>query len=173
MLVGGILEFVLGNTFPFIVFASFGAFWLTYGATVTPYFNASGAYMPATSTATATAKNPTFEATYAYFLLYMGLLCLVYLICALRTNMVFVGIFLFLVLSFTTLAGAFWQTANGDAVLALRLQKTSGAMAFITSLLGWYLLFVQMLAAVDFPVLLPVGDLSRFIKGASERVKKD
>jgi hypothetical protein len=38
-------------------------------------------------------------------------------------------------------------------------------------LLGWYLVLVQLLASVDFPLNLPVGDLSRFIKGASERLK--
>ncbi|RDW65089.1 hypothetical protein BP6252_10740 [Coleophoma cylindrospora] len=44
MLVGGILEFFLGNTFPFVVFGSFGAFWLSYGGTLQPFFNAAGAY---------------------------------------------------------------------------------------------------------------------------------
>lgn len=31
MIIGGVLEFVLGNTFPSVVFTTFGAFWLTYG----------------------------------------------------------------------------------------------------------------------------------------------
>lgn len=31
MLVGGVLEFILGNTFPSVVFTTFGAFWLAYG----------------------------------------------------------------------------------------------------------------------------------------------
>lgn len=30
----------------------------------------------------------------------------------------------------------------------------------------------QLLISVDFPIVLPVGDLSRFVRGASER-KKD
>lgn len=33
----------------------------------------------------------------------------------------------------------------------------------------WYLLAVQLLEAVDFPLTLPVGDLSKIIKGKSER----
>jgi hypothetical protein len=33
---------------------------------------------------------------------------------------------------------------------------------------GWYLFLVQMLVSVDFPYTLPVGDLSRRIKGRSE-----
>ena len=34
----------------------------------------------------------------------------------------------------------------------------------------WYLLAVQLLEAVDFPINLPVGDLSKRFKGKSERV---
>lgn len=34
------MEFFLGNTFPSIVFTTFGAFWLSYGGTLQPYFNA-------------------------------------------------------------------------------------------------------------------------------------
>ncbi|KAI4144818.1 MAG: hypothetical protein LQ341_002551 [Variospora aurantia] len=49
MTLGGILEFVLGNTFAFVVFCSYGGFWLTLGSTLTPSFNAYGAY----------AKDPT------------------------------------------------------------------------------------------------------------------
>lgn len=30
MVIGGVLEFFLGNTFPFVVFCMFGAFWLSY-----------------------------------------------------------------------------------------------------------------------------------------------
>ena len=30
------LQWILGNTFPFVVFTSFGAFWLGYGATTFP-----------------------------------------------------------------------------------------------------------------------------------------
>jgi hypothetical protein len=33
---------------------------------------------------------------------------------------------------------------------------------------GWYIIAAQLLAAVDFPIQLPVGDLSTIIKGASE-----
>jgi len=33
----------------------------------------------------------------------------------------------------------------------------------------WYLLLVQLLESVDFPITLPVGDLSGWIKGKSEK----
>jgi len=91
MILGSFLEFILGNTFPFVVFGSFGAFWLTFAATLTPFYNASIAYEP--SNPAASAANPTFCATFAYFQLYMGVLCFVYMICALRTNIIFFMIF--------------------------------------------------------------------------------
>lgn len=36
---------------------------------------------------------------------------------------------------------------------------------------GWYLLFSQLLMSVDFPLSLPVGDLSEKVRGASTRKK--
>jgi len=99
----------------------------------------------------------------------MGLLCFIYLLCSVRTNLCFFGIFLFLVPTFGQLAGSYWQLAQGNASLSLTLQKGAGGTAFVTCLFGWYIFFVQMLAALDFPWNLPVGDLSGFIRGASER----
>lgn len=162
MTVGALLEFVLGNTFPFVVFGSFGAFWLTFAATLTPYFNAAAAYTP--TDPTAGTADPVFMSTFAFFQVYMGVLCFVYMIVSLRTNIIFFLIFLLLVPSFACLSLFFFSHgANTTAALA------AGAMTFVICLLGWYLFFVQLLAAVDFPLNLPVGDLSRFIKGASEK----
>ena len=167
MVLASILEFILGNTFPFVVFGSFGAFWLTYGATLTPYFNAQEAYANPPPGGPA----PSFAGSFGFFQLYMGVLCLVYLVCALRTNLVFVGIFATLVPAFGCLTGSFWQLEAGNAASALSLQHAAGGLTFVTCLLGWYLFFIQCLAAVDFPLNLPVGDLSVYIKGASEKAK--
>ena len=53
MTLGGFLEFILGNTFPFVVFISFGAFWLTFAATLQPFYFAYGLYAPTGSTSEA------------------------------------------------------------------------------------------------------------------------
>jgi hypothetical protein len=37
---------------------------------------------------------------------------------------------------------------------------------------GWWIFFAIMLAALDFPFSIPVGDLSTLIKGASTRMKE-
>jgi len=164
MLLGSILEWVLGNTFPSVVFASFSAFWFTFGSTLVPSFNAAGAYGGST--------DPGFAASFAFFLVFMGLLCFIYLIASLRTNIFFVTIFFTLVCAFGCLAGTYWHLAKGDASAASKLQTAGGAFTFVTCMSGWYLFFVQILASVDFPVNLPVGDLSSIIKGGADKVKK-
>lgn len=113
----------------------------------------------------------------------MGLLCLVYFICSLRTNVVFALIFITLVIAFGCLAGAYWHLAlaygagaspayaASQAHTASRLLVAAGAVTFVTDMCGWWIFFAIMLAALDFPFQIPVGDLSGLIKGASERRK--
>jgi succinate-acetate transporter protein len=180
MIVGGFLEFILGNTFPFVVFSSFGAFWLTFAATLQPFYFAYGSYAPTGAPESAGMNTVGFTASFAFFLVFMGVLCFIYLICSLRTNVVFVVIFFTLVIAFGLLAGAYWQIANGlgdTPVLAQklalfnRLNKAAGAFTFVTCMAGWWIFFAIMLAVLDFPIQIPVGDLSTMIKGFSEKQK--
>jgi succinate-acetate transporter protein len=186
MIIGGFLEFVLGNTFPFVVFTSFGAFWLTFAATLQPFYYAYGSYAPPGGAEAEGLATQGFTASFAFFLIFMGLLCFIYLICSLRTNVVFVVIFFTLVMAFGILAGAYWQNANAIAkmtsdpayasskvALAGRLQIAAGACLFVTSMAGWWIFFAIMLAALDFPFQIPVGDLSTMITGYSKRVKME
>lgn len=134
------------------------------------------------------------------------MLCLVFLVCALRTNVVFVIIFFTLVLVFGFLTAAYWLLASdytGNAVMAGKLVQASisnpnclltrkqlesgttrfvtnfdlkyqaaGAVAFVTCMCGWWIFVAIMLAVMDFPFAIPVGDLSRVIKGASEKTRQ-
>jgi hypothetical protein len=50
-------QWIIGNTFPFVVFGSFGAFWLTFGFTMMPAYNATAAY-------TEGAESPGFNASF-------------------------------------------------------------------------------------------------------------
>jgi hypothetical protein len=61
----------------------------------------------------------------AFFLLFMGVLSLLYLVCALRTNITFVAIFFGLFMTFVLLAGSYWQFALGHGDIALKLQIVS------------------------------------------------
>ena len=86
----------------------------------------------------------------------MGVLCLIYMILALRTNAVFVMIFFTLVFAFCFLAAAHWQMANGaTSDLPKRLIVAGGAFAFVTCMCGWWIFFAIMLASLDFPFQLP------------------
>lgn len=78
-----------------------------------------------------------------------------FVVLALRTNIAFVIIFLTLIVALFCLAGAYWQTSNGNVALAGRLQKTAGAFTFITSASGCWIFVAIMLAAMDFPFQLP------------------
>ncbi|KAL1859317.1 hypothetical protein Plec18167_006729 [Paecilomyces lecythidis] len=166
MIISGVMEWILGNTFTLVVLASFGGFWLSLATTLVPSYGAAAAFEPKDPT------NPGFNSSFAFYYVFFGLLCFVYLICSLRTNFVFMVIFLTLSLGFLLLAGANFQLAEGNVALAGRVQIASGAVFFVSQLFGWYLMTAQLLISVDFPVVLPVGDLSRFVRGASER-KKD
>lgn len=81
MILGAIGEWIIGNTFPFVVFGTFGAFWLTFGSTLQPLYNAYGAYVTDPTVAAtsmgqpgnpAGLKTPAFNASFAFFLLFMG-----------------------------------------------------------------------------------------------------
>ena len=67
MSLGGILEFFLGNTFSFVVFCSFGGFWFTLGATLTPAFNAYGEYATDPSNIATGLTSRSFHASFGTY----------------------------------------------------------------------------------------------------------
>lgn len=85
----------------------------------------------------------------------MAILCLIYLICSVRTNLVFFLIFFTLVPAFGLLAATFFLNALGKLTIAAKTEEAAGAFVFVTCILGWYILMAIMLASVDFPFDLP------------------
>ncbi|KAI9756776.1 MAG: hypothetical protein M4579_003693 [Chaenotheca gracillima] len=167
MFFGGVLEFFLGNTFAFVVFCSFGGFWFSLGATYQPVVNIAG-YATAAPGKDAGLNDPGFQASYAFYMLFMGLLCMIYLICALRTNFCFVLIFFGLFMEFVLEAAEYWQLAQGNVDVGNKLRMVAGGFSFLACVSGWYIFFAQMLEALDYIIVLPVGDLSHLIRGASQ-----
>lgn len=100
----------------------------------------------------------------------MGFLCIVYCICAIRTNLVFVLIFFFLVPAFGCLTAAFFYIALGESTRPMTLIIAAGALVFVVNCLGWWIFAAILFASLDFPIQLPVGDLSHIVKGGSEKV---
>lgn len=167
MFLGGIGEWVLGNTFPAVVFSSFGGFWVAFAMTLMPYTgtisdNGGGSF-------TKGLESQTFNASFAFIQIFMGVLVVIYAVVALRTNVVFLLIFITLIPAFSCLAAYYFYAAQG--ITHTGFLVGGGICAFIVSMLGWYIFFAILLAAVDFPFSLPVGDLSGIIKGASDKAK--
>ncbi|KAL7958135.1 GPR1/FUN34/yaaH family domain-containing protein [Trichoderma compactum] len=130
-LIASVLEFILRNTFPFVVFGSFGAFWVGFGATQTPSFDAQGVFQSGQDN----TDISEFYASYAFGLIFTAVLVARYTICATRLNVVFVCLFFTLTLAFDLLL---WG-------VKYLLHPT---------VLG------PMLDAVNFPLRVPVGDLT-------------
>ena len=95
---GGIGEWIVCNTFSSTVFITFAGFFLTFGATLTPSYNAYGAYgADATDIAHHWTSMREFHSTFAMFLVAMTLLCTIYFVAAIRTNITFLAIFALLI----------------------------------------------------------------------------
>ncbi|KAK0383850.1 hypothetical protein NLU13_9761 [Sarocladium strictum] len=95
-LLGAIGEWILGNTFPATVFFTFSCFWLTLSATISPDFNAIGLYSTTTNPADGLAQ-PQFYSTFSFFLVAMAMVCVVFMVASLRTNIFFFLMFALLV----------------------------------------------------------------------------
>lgn len=169
LVITSILEFILGNTFPCVVFGTIGAFWFAFATTMTPAFNAAAPYSSSTTNTLQGLSSPEFLDTYAFFYLSMAILMIIFLICATRTNAVFVFIFAALTMVFLLLTGAYWRLAVADSLVGNRLVVGAGAFLFIASLLGFYMLIAQLFDSVALPIRIPVGDLS----GLWDRRKKE
>lgn len=68
LLIAGLLEWFLGNTFPSVVFAAYGAFFFSFAGTLTPAFNAFGAYAPAGGEASVGLRTQGFNASFGEIL---------------------------------------------------------------------------------------------------------
>ncbi|KAF7185651.1 Protein alcS [Pseudocercospora fuligena] len=140
-----------------------------WAATLQPYFDTAGAFAPPTGNYQtqnqeyrAGLMEGPFWSSLAFQPLAAGMLSLIFLVGALRVNIVFVLVFFTVSIGFLTLSASFWKMGLGEMVLYERLLEATGGFWFVTSLLGWYLLFVQVMDAVGFAWPLPVGDLSGY-----------
>lgn len=105
---------------------------------------------PQTSLPSPQTETPEFASSFAFYALFMGLLSFIYLICSLRTNLIFVFVFTGASLGFVLAAASFWTTALGMIVGATLLKGAGGAF-FVAAVMGWYLLAAIMFATLDLP----------------------
>ncbi|GAA5961550.1 hypothetical protein JCM8115_006715 [Rhodotorula mucilaginosa] len=152
----GIFEWVLGNTFTSVVFITFGGFWLSFGYLLQPLQNIA-TDLGATSL--------EYNGGIAMYLIWWGVLVLIYLLASLRTNAVFVALFTFLDIAFWLLVAIYLKLAHGSLSHVPALLKAAGAFSFLTTMMGWYLEVVLIFDSVGIPIKLPVGDMSNFLSG--------
>lgn len=55
-----------------------------------------------------------------------------------------------------------------DCSLTIRASQASGGILFAACMFGWYLLAGLVLPSVDFPIPIPLGDLSGVVPGLSD-----
>ncbi len=119
-----------------------GAFWTSLAITLTPSYNATGAYLATAKTvAEEEAGRAEFYSSFgecigvadhvvltglpAYLPLFLGLLTAIFTVCALRTNTIFVFMFFMVTITAELLAGAYWCLADGRVKLGGNLTKVS------------------------------------------------
>ncbi|CAG8893168.1 unnamed protein product [Penicillium egyptiacum] len=169
--IGAIGEWILGNTFSCAVFFTYGAFWLAQGASLMPFFAVGAKYSP-TGDALDGVETTGYHATAGLYYIILALVTLVYLICALRTNVCLVLALFFLVIAYCLYGAVHFYTAVGKGAFAAKMEMAAGACNFVLCVPIWYIFVAQMLESIDFPLVLPVGDLSEVIRGRTQKARK-
>ncbi|KAK5173864.1 uncharacterized protein LTR77_002545 [Saxophila tyrrhenica] len=119
------------------------------------------------------SPGPTFAAEFGFYPLTLALLSFLFMICSLRTNAIFVVLFICATAGFALAAGGLFYTATGATATGTNLTIACGAAFFAADMLGWYLLFAIMIAVIELSVPdLPLFDLSSVIK-ARPRTKQE
>ncbi|KAL5536547.1 hypothetical protein ACEPAF_369 [Sanghuangporus sanghuang] len=161
-----IMEWIIGNTFPSVVFGLFGGFWISYAILLQPSFGIAASFATAdeaTSSATAAAAG---SATSAYndgvgfYFLIWGILCVVLFLASLRTNVAFAAIFFFLIIAFELLAAAYFDIGKGEVSKAHDELKAAGAFGLVVTILGVWIDVSLLFAAVGCPFSISLIDLS-------------
>ncbi|KAG7096556.1 hypothetical protein E1B28_003978 [Marasmius oreades] len=158
MIITGIMEWILGNTFPMVVFMTFAGFWLSFATLNDPHHGVMAAYASSGG-----ANSPALNGAILFYLCGWGVVMIMYFIASLRTNAVFAFMFFNVILMLVCLATAYGRMALGDGTLGVTFMKAAGGFAFVTTAGGFYLAFTMIFGCVALPFDLPVGDLSDLI----------
>ncbi|CAI7667347.1 unnamed protein product [Penicillium pancosmium] len=136
-----------------------------------PFYAVGTNYSP-TGNSLEGIQTPEYNATVGLYYVILSVLTFVYLICSIRTNICLFSALFLLVITFALTAATFFQVALGNAENAAKLQLAAGAFNFALCVPIWHIFIVQILDAVDFPITLPVGDLSTIVPGRSQKERK-
>jgi len=135
-LLAGMWEFVKGNTFGAVAFASFGAFWLSYW------------YLVAHTDLTGVKAHDASHALGVY-LLGWTIFTLYMFVCSSRTNLAIMVVLGLLTLTFFFLFLGEYTTTTG-------LTRIGGWLGMLTALAAWYTSMAGVMNATAKRVILPV-----------------
>lgn len=128
----------------------------------------------------------------------LAVVTFVYLICSIRTNVCLFLALLVLVVTYNLYAAVHFYSALGNGAVAAKVEmvcddildslctfnlflqkitltsriKAAGACNFVLCIPIWYIFVAQMLESIDFPLVLPVGDLSEVVQGKNQKARK-
>ncbi|KAH0336386.1 hypothetical protein KCU81_g8611, partial [Aureobasidium melanogenum] len=166
MILAGIAEFILGNTFPMSVFIIYGCHWGSLAYAQDPYYNQVSAFAKVGSSAGA-----EWNSSQGFHNVVMVLVSFTFLIGTIRVNAFFTATFFGLTMLFSFIAAADFYVPNvehatsaAEAAAVLNhvstLLKIGGGFGWLGLISGWYLSIVTVCASVGIPCPLPVFDLS-------------
>lgn len=69
------------------------------------------------------------------------------------------------------LSGSFFAVAHDQPDMAITLQHAGAALLLVVSFLGWYIFISLILLSVEFPYVLPLGDLSTVIRSKPQKTE--
>jgi succinate-acetate transporter protein len=135
----------------FQVHCSYGAFWLAFAMFLIPSLGIKQAYA---------GDERAYSMHLGIFLILWCILTIVFLIAALRTSMVVIGVLFFLVLAFFFLAIAeFISTTHPTA--SVRVNKVGGVMSVICAFLALWAGAAGLMIDETTMVRLPLGVMKR------------
>ncbi|KAH0380609.1 hypothetical protein KCU92_g7435, partial [Aureobasidium melanogenum] len=162
MILAGIAEFILGNTFPMSVFVVYGCHWGSLAYAQDPHYDQVAAFAQAGS-----SLGAAWNSSQAFHNVAMCLVSFTFLIATIRVNVFFVATFFGLTMMFAFIAAADFYVPTITAATEVAglhhvstLLKIGGGFGWLGLISGWYLSIVTACATVGIPCPLPVLDLS-------------
>lgn len=163
MNLAGLMEFILGNTFPMAVFIIYGCHWGSLAYTQDPIHLTTSVF----TTELGGASGAAYNSSQAFHNVTMCIVSFVLMLGTLRVNVMFALTFFGLVMLFAFIAAADFAVPHAVDAAGLahveHLLKFAGGFGFIGLICGWYLAIIEVCEAVAIPCPLPVFDLGRYI----------
>ncbi|KAJ3754154.1 GPR1/FUN34/yaaH family-domain-containing protein [Lentinula raphanica] len=155
LIISGVMEWVVGNTFPSVVAITFGGNWLALATVADPAHGITLTFPDSTA-------SPEYNKALMFYFAFWTFLTSVYFMTSLRSNAAFAGVFFNVTFVNALNAAGYGELGNGNVTVANALFKAGGAFGFVVVCVAGYLFVALMLESVGMPFRLSVGEFSSF-----------